>query len=104
MTASTTCMCTGQGSGVQEGVLCVREAAGDCADLGDAAHPQVSVLHDAVGGGRGKADKPGGGRRERAASIATEKRKKGFPVKVPGVITMYALPDGTCKLLDGQHR
>lgn len=43
-------------------------------------------------------------RQDRAAAIATEKRKKGFPVKIPGIITLYALPDGTYKLLDGQHR
>ena len=44
------------------------------------------------------------GRRDRAESIAREKRKKGFPVKIPGIITLYVLPDGTFKLLDGQHR
>lgn len=43
-------------------------------------------------------------RRDRAESIAVEKRKKGFPVKLPGIITLYSLPDGSFKLLDGQHR
>lgn len=43
-------------------------------------------------------------RRERAEAIATEKRKKGFPIKIPGIITLYSLPDGSYKLLDGQHR
>jgi hypothetical protein len=43
-------------------------------------------------------------RRDRAESIAAEKRKKGFPVKLPGIITLYSLPDGSFKLLDGQHR
>lgn len=43
-------------------------------------------------------------RRDRAESIAAEKRKKGFPVQIPGIITIYSLPDGSFKLLDGQHR
>lgn len=43
-------------------------------------------------------------RRDRAESIAREKGKKGFPVKIPGIITLYTLPDGSLALLDGQHR
>jgi len=43
-------------------------------------------------------------RKDRADSIAAEKRRQGFPVKIPGIITMYSLPDGSFKLLDGQHR
>lgn len=43
-------------------------------------------------------------RRDRAESIAAEKRKKGFPVQIPGIVTLYSMPDGSFKLLDGQHR
>ena len=43
-------------------------------------------------------------RKDRAENIASEKRRQGFPVKIPGIITMYQLPDGSYKLLDGQHR
>lgn len=43
-------------------------------------------------------------RKERAHAIAREKARRSFPVKLPGIITLYQLPDGQYKLLDGQHR
>lgn len=43
-------------------------------------------------------------RRERAESIAREKMRQSFPVKLPGIITLYQLADKQYKLLDGQHR
>lgn len=43
-------------------------------------------------------------RKERAEAIAREKTRQSFPVKLPGIITLYQLPEGQLKLLDGQHR
>ena len=42
-------------------------------------------------------------RKERAEAIAREKTRQSFPVKLPGIITLYQ-KDGQYKLLDGQHR